>query len=53
MQFGLSEEQVLLQDSVNRFLEETTLLFGVLPAEFIMLFKSKKLSWLIFSIFLL
>ena len=36
----------LNEDSVNRFLEETTLLFGSLPAEFIMLFKSKKLSFL-------
>ena len=35
----------LNEDSVDRFLEETTLLFGFLPVEFVMLFKSKKLSF--------
>ena len=34
------------EESVNRFLEETTGLFGFLPNEFIMLFKSKKLYFL-------
>ena len=34
------------EESVNSFLEETTDLFGSLPGEFVMLFKSKKLSFL-------
>ena len=36
----------LNEEGVDRFLEETTLLFGFLPVEFVMLFKSKKLSFL-------
>ena len=36
----------LNEESVNLFLEETTILFGALPFEFVMLFKSKKLSFL-------